>query len=92
MTIHPTPELEAKLTDIARRTGRDVNALAQEALEQYVEAENRRAELRAELDEGEASLAHGQGREITPESMRELAEAVKQRGRARLAQGQDTRR
>ena len=37
MTIHPTPELEAKLTEIARRTGRDVNAIAQEALEQYID-------------------------------------------------------
>lgn len=39
MTIHTTPELEAKLNEIARRTGRDVNTIAHEALEQYVDYE-----------------------------------------------------
>ncbi len=39
MTIHPTPELQAKLDDLARRTGRDVETLAQEALERYVDYE-----------------------------------------------------
>jgi hypothetical protein len=36
------------------------------------------------LDEADASLARGDGREITEESMRALAEEVKERGRQRL--------
>jgi toxin ParE1/3/4 len=49
-----------------------------------------RAEARgnlAAIDEAEASLARGEGRIITRESMRELAEQVHQRGLARLLQG-----
>jgi hypothetical protein len=44
-----------------------------------------RAETLAAVDVAEASLARGQGRIITQESVRELAVQVKQRGRARLA-------
>ena len=36
------------------------------------------------LDDARASLAHGEGRVITQESMRQLAEEVKVRGRTRL--------
>jgi len=43
-----------------------------------------RAEILAAVDEAEASLARGEGRAITQESMRELAREVTQRGRARL--------
>lgn len=39
MIIHSTPELQAKLDDLARRTGRDVETLAREALERYVDYE-----------------------------------------------------
>ena len=42
-------------------------------------------EILAAVDEAEASLARGEGRIITKQSMTELAEEVKQRGRARLA-------
>jgi hypothetical protein len=41
-------------------------------------------EFRATLDEARASLERGEGRAITPESMRELSAEVKERGRARL--------
>lgn len=57
----------------------------QEALALWEERERARAEILAAVDEAEASLARGEGRVITQESMRELAEQVKQRGRARLA-------
>ena len=57
----------------------------QEALALWEERERRRVEFRATLNEARASVAQGEGREITQESMRELAEEVKQRGRARLA-------
>jgi hypothetical protein len=36
------------------------------------------------LDEAEASLARGEGREITAESMKALAEEIKQRVRRRI--------
>ena len=51
----------------------------------WEERERRRLEILASLDETEASLARGEGRPITEESMKALAEDVKQRGRARLA-------
>lgn len=57
----------------------------QEGVALWEERENERllAELRASLDAAEASLANGNGRVITKETMRELAEEVKRRGRAR---------
>ena len=61
-----------------------------EALSLREERERRRMEILTAVDEAEASLALGEGRSITPESMRELAERVKQRGRARLAADQNS--
>jgi Arc/MetJ-type ribon-helix-helix transcriptional regulator len=55
-----------------------------EALALWEERERRRAEFLLTLDDSRASLACGEGRVITQESMRELAEEVKERGRARL--------
>ena len=56
-----------------------------EALALWEERERRRLEILASLDEAEASLARVEGRPISEESMKALAEDVKQRGRARLA-------
>jgi hypothetical protein len=56
------------------------------------ERERLRAEILSAVDEAEASLARGEGRIITRESMRELAEQVKQRGRFRLAAEQNAPR
>jgi putative addiction module CopG family antidote len=57
----------------------------QEALELWELRERRREEILSALDEAEASLAKGEGRPITDESMKALAEEVKARGRKRLA-------
>ena len=57
----------------------------QEALNLWEERERTRAELLSALDAAESSLARGEGRIITQQSMHDLAEEVKQRGRARLA-------
>lgn len=57
----------------------------QEALALWEERERTRAEILAAVDEADASLARGEGRIITPQSMRDLAAEVKQRGRDRLA-------
>jgi hypothetical protein len=47
--------------------------------------DDQRAKILAAVEIAEASLARGEGRIITEESMRELAGEVKRRGRARLA-------
>jgi Arc/MetJ-type ribon-helix-helix transcriptional regulator len=56
----------------------------QEALALWEERERQRAELLLTLDEARASIARGDGRAITQESMQQLAGDVKERGRARL--------
>ncbi len=64
----------------------------QQALALWVERERTRDEILTAIDEAEASLAGGEGIIITKESMKELAEDVKRRGRARLAAEQKARR
>jgi len=49
------------------------------------ERERTRAEILAAVDGAEVSLARGEGRIITQQSMRDLAAEVRQRGRGRLA-------
>jgi Arc/MetJ-type ribon-helix-helix transcriptional regulator len=56
-----------------------------EALSLWEERERSRAETLAAVDEAEASLSRGEGLAITQESMHELAQDLKRRGRARLA-------
>ncbi len=56
----------------------------QEALALWEQRERERAEFLLTLDDARASLARGEGRVITQESMRQLAQDVKERGRARL--------
>jgi Arc/MetJ-type ribon-helix-helix transcriptional regulator len=67
----------------AGRLGSEKDAV-EEALALWEERERRRVEFRATLDEARASLARGEGRPITQESMRELSAEVRERGRARL--------
>ena len=82
-------ELTAEQRDFIRRavaSGRVRNpeGAVQEALALWVERERRREEILAAIDQAEASLARGEGLVVTKSSMRELAEDVKRRGRARL--------
>jgi antitoxin ParD1/3/4 len=56
----------------------------EEALALWEERERLRAEFLLKLNDARSSLAGGEGRLITPESMQELAGEVKDRGRARL--------
>ena len=86
MEIHLTPDQQAMVRQ-AIESGRlhDEREAVQEALALWEERERRRAEILAAVDQAEASLAHGEGRIITQQSMRELAEEVKQRVRVRLA-------
>jgi putative addiction module CopG family antidote len=55
-----------------------------EALNLWEERERQRVEFLLMLEEARASIARGEGRVITQDSMRELAGEVKERGRARL--------
>jgi Arc/MetJ-type ribon-helix-helix transcriptional regulator len=59
-------------------------AAVREALALWEERERGRVEFLSTLDQARASLARGEGRVITQESMRDLAAEVKERGRARL--------
>jgi Arc/MetJ-type ribon-helix-helix transcriptional regulator len=56
----------------------------QEALALWEERERQRTEFLLKLTDAKSSLARGEGRVITEDSMRELAIEVKERGRARL--------
>ena len=85
MEVHLTPDQKA-FAQRAVETGRlrrEEDAV-EEALELWEERERRRLEFLASLDRARASLADGEGRQITSESMRQLAAEVRDRGRARL--------
>ncbi len=86
MDIHLTPDQEAFIREgIDAGRFRSAADAVQQALSLWEERERRRAEILMSVDKAEASLARGEGRIITPNSLRKLAEDVKQRGRTRLA-------
>jgi Arc/MetJ-type ribon-helix-helix transcriptional regulator len=86
MKVEFTPDQKAFISQAieAGRLQCEEDAV-QEALSLWEERERTRAEILSAVDAAEASLARGEGRAITGESIRELASDVKQRGRARLA-------
>ena len=59
--------------------------MVQEALSLWEERERARVEILAAVDDAEVSLARGEGRPLSQQSTQALANAVKQRGRKRLA-------
>jgi Arc/MetJ-type ribon-helix-helix transcriptional regulator len=63
-----------------------------EALSLWEERERKREEFLVTLNDAKASLARGEGRTITQESMRELAGDVKRRGLTRLTAEQQASR
>jgi putative addiction module CopG family antidote len=80
MQVDLTPDQKA----FARRaieTGRihSEEDAVREALVLWEEREGQRAEFLLTLDDAHASLARGEGRAITQESMRQLASEVKER-------------
>ncbi len=92
MDVRLTPDQEAFIRQ-AIETGRFSRPedAVQEALSLWEERERARAEILAAVDTAEASLARGEGRPITGQSMRELADEVQRRGRARFESEQRTR-
>jgi putative addiction module CopG family antidote len=86
MHVDLTPDQRAFVEKAIQngRFSREEEAV-QEALALWEERERRRLEVVAMLGEADASLARGEGQEITEQSMKTLADDVKQRGRRRLA-------
>jgi Arc/MetJ-type ribon-helix-helix transcriptional regulator len=93
MEVSPTPDQQAFIRQAIEsgRIARPEDAAA-EAMALWEERERRRAEILSRVDAADASLARGEGIEITKASMRALADDVKRRGRARLAAETPTRR
>ena len=86
MNVDLTPDQRAfvqKAIESGRFT-REEEAV-KEALALWEKRERRRLEILATVDEADASLARGEGREITEESMKALADEIKQRLRRRIA-------
>lgn len=86
MNVELTPDQRAfvqKAID-SGRFSREEEAV-QEALALWEERERRRLEIVAMIDEAEASLARGEGREFTKESTPALVEEIKRRLRRRIA-------
>ena len=86
MNVELTPDQRAFVQKAIEsgRFSREEEAV-EGALALWEERERRRLEIIAMVEDAEPSLAGGEGREITEESMKALAEEVKQRGRRRLA-------
>jgi Arc/MetJ-type ribon-helix-helix transcriptional regulator len=85
MEVHLTPDQKAFARQAIEsgRLNREEDAV-HEALSLWERRERIRAEILIAVDTAEASLARGEGRAITLESMRQLAVEVKERGRNRL--------
>ncbi len=87
MEVHLTTAQEAFIREAVAsgRLHREEDAVHQ-AMLLWEERERRRLEILACVDEAEASLARGEGRVITThDEVKQLAEDVERRGRARLA-------
>jgi putative addiction module CopG family antidote len=93
MDVRLSPDQEAFVRQ-AIEAGRLRNAeeAVREALSLWEERERRRLEIVAALEEAEASIARGEGTEITAESMKTLADQVKRSGRERLENEQKQKR
>jgi Arc/MetJ-type ribon-helix-helix transcriptional regulator len=93
MEVHLTPDQKAFVRQAIEsgRLNREEDAV-QEPHSLWEEREPTRAEILTAVDVAEASVARGEGRAITQESMRQLADDLKQRGRARLAAEQSSPR
>jgi putative addiction module CopG family antidote len=89
MEVQLTPDQKAFIKQ-GIETGRfqHENDAVQEALSLWEERERRRVEFLESLNDAKASLARGEGRVIAKQSMRDLSEEVKARGRVRLASEQ----
>jgi putative addiction module CopG family antidote len=85
MRVELSPDQEAFIRQAIKdgRVGSTEEAI-QEALQLWEKHERRRGEILAAVNEAEVSLARGEGIAMNEDSMRNLAEDVKRRGRVRL--------
>jgi putative addiction module CopG family antidote len=85
MEVQLTPDQKAFVRQAIEsgRFNREEDAI-HEALSLWEERERTRTEILTAVDAAEASIARGESREITQDSMRRRAEEVKQRGRRRF--------
>jgi Arc/MetJ-type ribon-helix-helix transcriptional regulator len=89
MEIHLTPEQEAFIREaIANGRVQRPEEAVEQAMQLWVERERTRLEILAALEAAELDIKAGRYIEVTEESMNQLAEDVKQRGRARKASEQ----
>jgi Arc/MetJ-type ribon-helix-helix transcriptional regulator len=93
MEVNLTPDQKAFISQAVEsgRLHREEDAM-QEALSLWEERERSRAEILAAVDAADVSIARGEGRTITQDSMRRSADDVKQCGRARLAAERSSQR
>ena len=86
MNVELTPDQRAFVQKAIEsgRFSREEEAV-QEALALWEGRERRRLEIIAMIDEAEASLGRGEGREFTRETTQALADEIKQRLRRRIA-------
>ena len=91
MNVNLTPDQKAFIrAAIASGRLHGEDDAIREALALWERRERARAQILVAVDAAEASLARGEGRVITQQSMQELAGEVKQRGRTRLAAEQSS--
>jgi len=85
MNVDLTPEQKA-FAQRAIESGRlnSEDDAVRQALALWEERERQRAEFLLTLSEAKASVARGEGRDVTPDTIQQLAVEVKERGRARL--------
>ena len=85
MEIHLTPDQEAFVREaIASGRLHRAEEAVEQALAMWEERERRRLEILVALDAAESDIARGDSIVITEESMKQLADDVKRRGRAQL--------
>jgi putative addiction module CopG family antidote len=84
MRVDLSPDQEAFIRQ-AIKDGRIASTedAVQEALRIWERRERRRGEILAAVEVAEESLSRGEGKVLTEESMRSLAEEIKRQGRVR---------
>jgi putative addiction module CopG family antidote len=94
MEVQLTPDQQALVAEaIASGRLHQPEEAIRQALSMWEERERRRLEILASVEQGEASLARGEGRRVTSrEEATQLADDIKRRGMARLAAEQNVRR
>src|SRR5450755_4697143 len=85
MNVDLTPEQKA-FAQRAIESGRlnSEDDAVRQALALWEERERQRAEFLLTLSEAKASVSRGEGRDVTPDTIQQLAGEVKERGRACL--------